>query len=175
MSTPYPPFVGVLLMPDRARWSQPTSPVMLDDGRPVAAIRWYRLGQLRFDITDPTQTWLLGTGGAKHILSRRFEVHDRNGETMLDLTESAWGAAGRHLVELPTGQRLYAKGQWSYRRFDITDPAGGRVARITATGGLLSSHPDSYTYEIVAPALSLIQAIGLAQCLREATEFSRSS
>lgn len=169
------PFVGVLLMPDRAKWSQPTSPVMLGDGRPVAAIRWYRMGLLHFDIVDSSQKWLLGTGGAKHIFSRRFAVRDPDGDTLLDLTESVWGAGGRHTVELPDGRRLIARGRWARRRFEISDPTGRPVARITATGKVFSSHPDSYRYEIVAPALSLIQAIGLAQCLREAAEFSRCS
>jgi hypothetical protein len=175
MSTPDPPFVGVLLMPERARRSQRTSPVMLGDGRPVAAIRWYKMGLPRFDIVDSTQKWLLGSGGAKHMLSRRFAVRGPDDATILDLTQSLWGTAGRHTVALPDGKHLIAQGRWTYRRFEITDPTGGPVARITTTGKVFSSHPDSYRYEIMAPALSLIQAIGLAQCLREAAEFSRSS
>jgi hypothetical protein len=175
MIHPYAPFTGVLLLPDRGAFEK-VSAVTLSSGEPVASIQWHSWSMsLRFDILDPTGTAALAHGYSKGFFGRRFHVDEPRGEPLLKLELGFWGLASRCRVSIPTGQLLTTKGNWTGRTFSISDDAGRPVARILNTSPVFSWRPDSLAFEIQAPILSAVQAIGLAQCLRAAAKSQRSA
>ena len=169
----YAPFTGVILLPDRAPFGS-VSPVSLDDGTPVASIRWHNWTmRARFEILDADGARTLATGGTANLWGRRYEVQGPTAETLLELKLSMWGLAGRSTVTLPGGRTLNTKGNWTNRRFTVTDAADLPVARLVNTSKVLSWRPDSLAFELTAPVLSVVQAVGLAQCVRAASEAHR--
>jgi hypothetical protein len=86
-----------------------------------------------------------------------------------------WGTTGRSEVSLPTGHRLTVAGKWSGRNFQLVDQAGTQVAQLVNTSRFLSLRPDSLAFELRLPALSIVQAVGLAQNLRAAVESQRAA
>jgi hypothetical protein len=171
---PYEPFSGVLLMPDRAPFAR-TSAVTLVTGQPVAVISWHAwTSRARFEIKDATGVVELARGGREGIFGRRYVVSGPDGEALLGLKLSAWGVGGRSTVTPAGGPALSTKGNWSNRKFSIVDGAGRPVARIVTTSGPLSRRPDSFAFELQAPVLSIVQAVGLAQCMRAAVESDRA-
>jgi len=171
----FDPYAGVILLPDRAPFGT-TSPVALGDGQPVALIRWQNWSMYaRFEILDATGTATVAAGGRANFWGRRYQVQDLNSRVLLELKLSVWGPAGRSTVTLPDGRQLLAKGNWTSRKFTVTDAAGLPVARLVNTSALLSWRPDSLAFELTAPVLSVVQAIGLAQCVRAASEAQRTA
>jgi hypothetical protein len=167
---PYEPFTGVLLLPDRAPFGT-TSGVTLADGRPVAAIRWERFsGGARFDILDASGGTVLATGSRAGLWARRYQVLGPRRETLLELKVSGWGVNGTSRVTLAGGRLLTAKGNWSARRFAVHDRDRVLVADLVNTSRVFSMRPDSLALELHVPVLSVVQAIGLAQCVRAAVE-----
>jgi hypothetical protein len=167
---PYEPFTGVLLLPDRAPFGS-TSGVTLADGSPVAAIRWQRFsGGARFDILDPSGGTVLAAGSRAGFWGNRYQVLGPRGETQLELKVSGWGLNGKSQVTLPGGRILTAKGNWSARQFAVRERDGGLVADLVNTSRVFSMRQDSLAFELHAPVLSVVQAIGLAQCVRAAVE-----
>lgn len=172
---PFAPFAGVLVLPDRAVFGR-TSPVLLGTGEPVATIRWHSwTARARFEILDPAGSGLLAAGSRVGFWGRSYQVLGPRQEPVLDLKVSGWGLSGRSTVTLPGGRVLTAKGNWSARKFTVVDEAGALVARLVATGSAFSFRPDSLAFELSAPVLSIVQAIGLAQCMRAAVEAQRDS
>lgn len=172
---PYAPFVGVLLLPDRAPFDT-TSPVTLSDGQPVASIHWHRwTAKARFEILDAAGGAELARGARQGFFGRRFVVSDPRDQPILTLELGFWGLASRSVVTLGNGQTLSTKGNWTSRKFAVLDAAGQPVAQILNTSKAFSWRPDSLAFELVAPVLSIVQAIGLAQCLRAAVEAQRSA
>lgn len=172
---PHAPFSGVLLLPDRALFEQIT-PVTLGDGRPVASIRWHNwTTRSRFEILDPAAQFELAHGGREGFLWRRYMVHGPRDEFLLDLKLGFWGVGGRSTVTLPDGRVLATKGSWLGRDFSVTDGAGQPVARIVNTSQIFSFRQESLAFELPVPVLSIVQAIGLAQCMRAAIEAQRAS
>lgn len=170
---PYTPFTGVILLPDRAPFGS-VSPVSLGDGTPVASIRWHNWSmRARFEILDASGARMLATGGTANLWGRRYELQGPGADTLLELKVSLWGLAGRSTVTLPNGRILTAKGNWTSRKFAVSDQAGLPVARIVTTSNVISWRPDSLAFELTAPVLSVVQAIGLAQCVRAAAESQR--
>lgn len=169
------PFAGVLVLPDRAVFGK-MSPVMLGGGEPVATIRWHKwTAQARFEILDATGAQVLGSGSRVGFWGRSYQVLGSRQEPVLDLKISGWGLSGSSTVTLPHGVALTAKGNWSKRTFTLTDATGGLVARLVRTGSAFSLRPDSLAFELTAPVLSVVQAVGLAQCMRAAVEAHRDS
>ena len=165
------PFVGVLQLPDTSVFGT-TSAVTTGDGRPVATIRRRTLTMRnRFEILDATETTLLATGAQAGIWGNKFEVMGPQSQFLLSLKFSGWtGPTGRGVVSLPDGRTLATKGKWTAREFTLTDDAGTPVAQLHTTSRVLSLRPGSLAFEIKAPVLSVVQAIGLAQCIRAAVE-----
>ena len=172
---PFAPFTGVLLLPDRAVFGS-TSPVLLDTGEQVASIRWHNwTARARFEILDAAGSGLLASGSRVGFWGRSYRVLGPRQEPVLDLKLSGWGPAGRSAVTLPGGRVLSAKGNWSARKFAVVDEARAPVARLVTTSSRLSFRPDSLAFELTSPVLSIVQAVGLAQCMRAAVEARRSS
>jgi hypothetical protein len=73
-------------------------------------------------------------------------------------------------VTLADGRLLTAKGNWSARRFAVHDRDRVLVADLVNTSRVFSMRPDSLALELHVPVLSVVQAIGLAQCVRAAVE-----
>jgi hypothetical protein len=169
------PFTGVIVLPDRAPFGS-TSPVSLGDGQPVASIRWHNWSmRARFEILDVTGTATLASGGKASLWGRRYWVVGPREEVLLELKLSPWGPAGRSRITLPGGRVLIAKGNWTSRAFAVSDQSGVPVARLVSTSALFSWRPDSLAFELQAPVLSIVQAVGLAQCMRAAIEAHRQS
>jgi len=171
----YEPFAGVLLLPGRAPFGS-TSTVTLPDGQPVAQIRWHQWSMAaRFEILDAFGAAELAAGGRKGFWGRSYQVTGPGGGVLLDLKLSGWGPTGRSTVTLPDGSALTTKGNWSGRKFEVLDASGSRVAGLATTSGAFSMRQDSLAFELIAPVLSVVQAIGLAQCMRAAVEASRAA
>ncbi len=173
---PYEPFTGVLLLPDRAPFGS-ESPVTLDDGQPVAMIRWQRFSWgAKFDILDPVGGGVLASGKRAGGFGRRYEVTGPVGDVLLELKVGGWGGVnGKSAVTLPGGQVLHTRGNWSARKFEVTDARGTSVAALVTTSRVFAMRPDSLAFELRTPVMSPIQAIGLAQCVRAAVEAQRSA
>jgi hypothetical protein len=169
---PHSPFTGTLLLPDRQPFGT-LAPVTLASGEPVAAIRWHRwTGQARFDVLDATGERVLAEGAREGIFGRRYSVVAPGRSTLVWMEFSFWGL-GRAAVTLPDGLQLTAEGNWTGRKYTITDASGSPVARLATTSTFL--RPDSFALELVQPVLSIVQAAGLVQCIRAAVEARRSS
>jgi hypothetical protein len=171
----FAPFTGVLLLPDRAVFGK-VSPVMLGTGEPVATIRWHNwTARARFEILDPAESRTIASGSRVGFWGRSYQVLDPRQQPVLDLKVSGWGLSGRSAVTLPDGRALKAKGNWSARKFTVADETGALVARLVATSSAFSFRSDSLAFELLTPALSIVQAVGLAQCMRAAAEAERNS
>lgn len=170
---PYQPFTGVLLMPDRKVFGT-TSPVTFPDGTPVAQIRWHNWSmRARFEVLDARGAVELASGcRTRGAFGRAYRVDAARGESLLELKLSAWGGR-RGTVTLPGGHTLTTRGNWSNRKVSVYDRAGRPVARIVRTSPAFAMRPDSYAFEVGVPVLSIVQAVGLAQCLRAAVESAR--
>jgi hypothetical protein len=173
---PYEPFTGVLLLPDRTPFGT-TSEVTVGDGRPVAAIRWQRFSfGARFEVLDPSGGTVLATGSRASVWGLRYQVLGPRQETLLEMKLSGWGGVnGRTRITAAGGRLLTAKGNWSARRFEVADEHGRPVARLVTTSRFFSLRPDSLAFEPTVPVLSVVQAVGLAQCMRAAVESQRGS
>jgi hypothetical protein len=172
---PFAPFTGVLVLPDRAMFGR-TSPVLLGDGEPVATIRWQNwTGRARFDILDAVGSSVLASGSRVGFWGRSYQLLGPGQEPVLDLKVSGWGLSGRSVVTLPDGRALSAKGNWSARKFALVDERDAVVARLVTTSPAFSFRPDSLAFELNTPVLSIVQAVGLAQCMRAAAEAQRNS
>jgi len=172
---PFEPFAGVLVLPDRAVFGK-TSPVMLGTGEPVATIRWHNwTPRARFEILDPAGSGLLASGSRVGFWGRSYQVVGPATEPVLDLKVSGWGLSGRSTITLAGGRVLTAKGNWSARTFTVVDQTGAPVARLLTKSSVFSLRPDSLAFELSTPVLSIVQAVGLAQCIRAAAEAQRST
>jgi hypothetical protein len=172
---PFAPFTGVLVLPDRAPFGS-TSPVTLDSGEPVASIRWHRwTPRARFEILGPTGSEVLASGSRVGFWGSSYEVLGPREETILGLKVSGWGLSGRSTVTLPGGRELKAKGNWTARKFAVLDDAGEPVAQLVTTSSVFSLRSGSLAFELRTPVLSIVQAVGLAQCMRAAIEAQNSS
>jgi hypothetical protein len=173
--SPYEPFTGVLLLPDHAPFGS-ESPVTRDDGSPVALIKWQRFSWgAKFDILDPAGGGVLASG-KRAGFGRRYQVTGPGERLQLELALSPWtGVNGKSTITLPGGPVLRAKGNWSARRFEVTDERGAAVARLVNTSRAFSLRNDDLAFELRAPVLSPVQAIGLAQCMRAAVEAQRGA
>jgi hypothetical protein len=170
---PHSPFAGVLLLPDRQPFGT-IAPVTLGSGEPVAAIRWHRwTGRARFDVLDATGDGLLAEGRKESYFGKQYVLTTPGGAALASIEFGFWGL-GKGVIELRDGVQLTAEGNWTGRKYEFYDANGGQVARLASTSSFLSSR-DSLALELGRPVLSIVQAAGLAQCIRAALESQRSS
>jgi hypothetical protein len=165
------PFTGTLITPDKLL-PHGDSPVTLPDGTLVAQIRWNVLATGSFTVLD-AEGQELATGRPPGLVGRtgrRHEVHSTDGSVLLELTLGWRGAAGRSTVSLPDGRRLTVKGATFRRRFWLLDAGELEVGAITPTSTTFSMRKQSYAFDLRAPVLSAVQAVALAQALREAVK-----
>jgi hypothetical protein len=166
------PFAGTLLLPDKLL-PHGDSSVELPDRSVVAKIRWNMFSVGSFDILDP-HGQLVGRAQGEGFAKRRFTVLSAGDEPLLGLALGWRGTAGRSGVELPGGRELTVKGATFKRRFTLLD--GEReIGAIEPTSGAFSLRQDAYAFELREPVLSIVQAVGLAQCLREAVKAARQA
>ncbi len=164
---------GTLYLPDKAVPSG-TSPVMLADGRQIAQVQWhFWTVRSRFEILDPLGS-VLAQGGSQGAISRRYPVQTPAGRTLVDIKLGLWRPISGAVITLSNGTVISVKrtSLWSDRNFEFS--SGGRpVGRISPTTGVFTFHPDSYAFELSAPVMSALEAIGLAQVLRAVVRASR--
>lgn len=168
------PFVGTLFLPDRVA-KQRASAVMLPDGRPVAWLTWEKRLR-RFEVLDPRGA-VVARGRNQGIFLRDwYEVWLSRGGRVLVLSLHTWrGIDGKSTVTVPTGGPLAVQRGRGDRRFTIGDARQPVIGAISSTGGPPRSGPDSYALHIDRPVLTLVQAAGLAQCVRLAEKWSRET
>jgi hypothetical protein len=173
--SPHSPFTGTLLLPDRAVFGK-ESAVTLADGRPVAMIRWHTWSMgARFEIFDVTSNGLLASGGKVGFWGTRYALTGPADQQILELKFGFSGPTGRGTVTLANGRVLRTKGKWTARSFTVNDSAGSPVAHLVNTSRVFAMRSDNLAFELTAPALTLLEAIGLAQCVRAAVEAQNSS
>jgi hypothetical protein len=167
-------FTGILLLPSKSVFGS-TSEVTIGDGTPVAVIhRKAWSARPKFEIYDGIDSTLLATGKATGFWGNHYELLDPRSERLLEL-RFGWSGPKRATVTLPDGRELTTSGNWSSRTFTVADSTGGRVAGLVTTSSAWTWKPDSLAFEITAPVLTLLQAIGLAQSIRTAVEASRAA
>ncbi|MEU7875607.1 hypothetical protein [Dactylosporangium sp. NPDC049140] len=171
----FAPYAGTLLLPDKAPFGS-VSPVTLADGRPVATIRWHNWSmRARYEILDPAAGSVLATGHRQGFAGRNYYLTDARGGSLFHLRLGFWGASRPSTLALAGGRTLSTRGNWTARRFTVTDEQQREVARLVNNSPLLSLRPDGLAFELLTPVLSVVQAIGLAQSMRAAIEAQRSS
>lgn len=168
-------FTGVLLFPATSIFGT-TAEVALGDGTPVAVIhRKAWSARPTFAILDTTGTTLLAAGSATGFGGTRYELVGPRSEHLLDVRFSGWSGPRQGTVTLTDGRQLTTSGNWSARDFTVADSTGAPVAALVTTSSSWSWRPDSLAFEITIPVLTLVQAIGMAQCIRTAVAAGRSA
>jgi hypothetical protein len=167
------PFVGTLYLPDK-EFLGSGSPVFLEDGRPVAAIRWHTWTG-RFEVLD-TDGNLLAECRPHGVFRRRYPVTARDGRVVVNLVPGGWSTFNGAELTLANGRRLAVRRQsmWSDRKFEFHAPEG-LAGRILPTTGAFSFRADSYAFELLLPVMSALEAISLAQALRLVVRAQRSA
>jgi hypothetical protein len=167
-------FTGTLYLPDKMVPSG-TSPVMLSDGRTIAQVQWhFWTARSRFEILDPLGG-VLAQGASQGFAGRRYTVRTPTGRALVEIRLGIWRPISGATVTLGNGNAISVKqlSMWSDRNFQIL--RGGRqVGRISTTTGVFTFHPDSYAFELSAPVMSALEAIGLAQALRAVVRAARN-
>jgi hypothetical protein len=128
----------------------------------------------RFEILDPVGGGLLATGAKAGFWGTRYQVTGPTGQQILSLKFGFSGPSGRGTVTLADSRTLHTKGNWSSRKFAVTDAAGAQVAHLANTSGAFSLG-DHLAFELTAPALTQVEAIGLAQCVRAAVDAANAA
>jgi hypothetical protein len=168
-------FTGVLLLPSKSVFGS-TAEVTLGDGTPVAVIhRKAWSARAKFEIFDAADAMLLAGGQAAGFWGTRYELLGAGSEPLLEVKFNGWGGLKRGTVTLADGRELTTSGNWSARDFIVSDSTGRRVAGLVTTSSMWSWRPDSMAFEIDAPVLTLVQAIGMAQCIRAAVEAAHAA
>jgi hypothetical protein len=168
-------FTGVLLLPSKSIFGT-TAEVILGDGTPVAVIhRKAWSARPKFEIFDAADATLLATGKATGFWGNRYELLGPRSEPLLEIKFSNWSGPKRAAVTLADGRELTTSGNWSARNFTVADSTGGQVAGLVTTSSMWSWRPESLAFEITAPVLTLVQAIGMAQCIRTAVEAANAA
>lgn len=165
------PFTGTLYMPDK-EFFKAGSPVLLADGRSIAAIRWHTWSQ-RFEILD-TNGATLAECRPQGIFKRRYAVRMAAERPVIDLRLGAWRPFNGAELTLSSGRELSVRqvSMWSNRKFEFYTEASF-IGRIMPTTGTFSFRPDSYAFELLSPVMSALEAISLAQALRVAARAMR--
>jgi hypothetical protein len=158
------PFTGTLLLPDHA-FFDPTTPVQLADGRTVAAIR-RRYWTDRFEVLDGAGR-VIAQCRPRGVFRVRYEVTTADGRPVVDVVMGGWRAFDDAQVTLSGGRQLSVRrpSAWTRRRFEVHG-ASGIVGRIEPTTNLWSGRFSSYAFEIFDRALSVLEAVSLAQAIR---------
>ena len=171
----FAPYTGTLLLPAKAPFGR-ESPVTLADGRPIATIRWHTWTmRARYEILDPTSGAVLAAGHRQGFSGRNYFLTDAAGRQLFHLRLGFWGPSRPSTLTLPDGRILSTRGNWSSRRFTVSDEQDQPVAQLVNSSRLLSLRPDSLAFQLDAPVLSIVQAIGVAQSMRAAVESQRSA
>ncbi|MER7283677.1 hypothetical protein ABT369_55595 [Dactylosporangium sp. NPDC000244] len=171
----FAPYAGTLLLPDKAPFGR-ESPVTLADGRPVATIRWHNWSmRARYEILDPAAGAVLAAGHREGFGGRNYYLIDARQQMLFHLRLSFWGPNRTSTLRLASGRALTTRGNWTSRRFTVTDERNRPVAQLVNNSRILSLRPDGLAFELQAPVLSIVQAVGLAQSMRAAIEARRSS
>jgi hypothetical protein len=169
------PFSGQLLLPDNLLPHGET-PVERGDGQMVAQIRRSLLQWRSFGILDADGTEV-AEGRAAGMFRRRYTVTRADGAQLLELRLGWRGTAGRSWVTLPDGRELTVRGSTFRRSFVIRDADGTELGTIRPDRNLtnvMSLFTHAYRVTLHQPVLSVVQAVGLAQCLRKAIRSQQS-
>jgi hypothetical protein len=168
-------FTGTLYLPDKVVPSG-TSPVLLSDGRTIAQVQWHMWTvRSRFEILDPLGR-VLAEGRSHGFAGRQFAVRTPAGRVLVNIKLGVWRPISGATVTLSNGTPISVKqiSVWSDRNFQILR-GGEPVGRISPTTGKFTARPDSYAFELSAPVMSALEAIGLAQALRAVVRAARSA
>ncbi|NUT33937.1 MAG: hypothetical protein HOV79_12775 [Hamadaea sp.] len=168
------PFTGTLYLPDK-EFLQGSTPVLLADGRPVAGILWHTWSQ-RFEITDLAGA-IVAECRPEGFFRRRLLVTATGGRPVLDLLPGMWRPFNSAEVTVGGARplRVHQLSAWSDRKFEFFGADGLPIGRILPTTGTFSFRPDSYSFELIRPYLTALEAIALAQTLRLAARAVRAA
>jgi hypothetical protein len=158
------PFTGTLLLPDHGFFDRTTS-VQLADGRTVAGIGWHYWTD-RFDVLDGAGT-VIAQCRPRGVFRVRYEVTTTDGRPVVGVVMGGWRAFDDAQVTLPGGRQLSLNrsSAWTRRRFEVHGPRG-LVGRIEPTTSAWTGRFSSYAFEIFDGALSVLEAVSLAQAIR---------
>ena len=171
--TLFAPFTGTLHLPDK-EFLAASTPVLLPDGRPIAGIVWHTWTQ-RFEVTDPNGS-IVAECRPEGAFRRRFPVRTLDGRRVIELVPGVWRPFNGAQLTLASGGHLAVRqiSVWSDRKFEFYGQHG-LVGRILPTTGTFTFRPDSYAFELLAPVMSALEAISIAQALRLVARGNRSA
>jgi hypothetical protein len=167
------PFSGTLFMPDK-EFLNSRSPALLADGSVAGYIQWSTWTQ-RFSVLDSAGN-VAAECRPQGIFRRRFTVLAvPGGRVIIDLRPGAFRPFnGAALTVAGHPMQVRQVSMWSDRRFEFY--AGSRlVGRIQPTTGAFSFRPDSYAFDLPEAVLSGLEAISLAQAVRNVARGLRQS
>jgi hypothetical protein len=158
------PFTGTLLLPDHG-FVDPTTPVQLADGRTVAGIGWHYWAD-RFDVLDGAGT-VIAECRPRGVFRVQYEVITTDGRPVVDVVMGGWRAFDGALVTLAGGRQLSLSrpSASTRRRFEVHGTTG-LAGRIEPTTNMWIGRFSSYAFEIFGGALSVLEAVSVAQAIR---------
>jgi hypothetical protein len=157
-------FIGRLLLPLLSPLRR-TATVTLEHGAPVAVLRRKFVSQRHeFEVLDAGATTLLATGAATSFANDHHRLVGPRAELILEYLIDYAGRR-RGTVTLPDGRVFTTAGDRTGRHFVITDRSGGPVGRLITTSSAWSMRSAYLMLEVGVPVLTLLEALGLAQCL----------
>jgi hypothetical protein len=157
-------FTGRLLLPLLSPLRR-TAAVTLGDGTPVAVLRRKFVSKRhQFDVLDAGATTLLATGAATSFAYDHHRLVGPRSEVILEYLIDYAGRR-RGTVTLPDGRVFTTDGDRSAQHFAITDRSGRPVASLVTTSSALPMRSADLVLDVGAPVLTLLEAIGMAQCL----------
>jgi hypothetical protein len=159
------PFTGTLLLPDRG-FLERVTPVQLADGRTVAGVGW-RFWSERFEVLDESGA-VLAQCQPRGAFRVRYSVTTTDGRLVVDLVIGGWTRSYDDAqATLPGGRLLSVRrpSTWTQRRFEVQG-ARGMVGRIEPASSVWFGRFSSYAFEIFDGALSVLEAVSLAQAIR---------
>jgi hypothetical protein len=169
------PFTGALYMPDTVLPTG-TTPVLLADGQTVAQVQWHMwTTRSKFEILDLHGN-VLAQGGSEGFTASQYVVRTLSGSTLVQIKLGMWRPINGAVITLANGRTLSIRQVtvWSNRKFEFF--AGKqRIGRILPTTRAISFHPDSYVFELTAPVMSTVEAVGLAHSLRSEVRSKRQA
>jgi hypothetical protein len=159
----FAPFTGTLFLPDRQPGAD-TSPALLQDGQPIAAIRWHGLLS-RFEVLDRAGQ-VVAQGRQRGLYRPRYPVVRPDGQPLVEFRAGLWHRYNGAVINLPGGRQVTVRqtSRWSPRRLEFHVP-DGPVGHIEPIAGSAKGS-DSYAFGLALPVLSTVQAVALGQSLR---------
>lgn len=172
------PFLGVLWFPGKLV-PHGISPVFADDRTTVAQLRWHLSIRGAFEILDAGGTTVVARGRAAGFRLRRYSVNRvPDGAPVVTMQTPLFSPMPNNVrAQFATGRTYRVQGLDDRQQSGLYD--GSTEVGLMGPGStdwlaqLIQT--DAVRFELRAPVLTMLEAIGIAQCIRAASRRQRRS